>query len=197
MNVKKAVKLGKRSTFKNDVATVRAGIDNLGQELIDIYDDHISNMQSCASSDACNGVRQAFTKEYNRLSDELEDLALDVFELSCKYDVDKNLVSEKDTLLKTLSERFRELDSFVFSVSQKIEKEINDYKDLVSDNPSPDSSQYKDLISMQSAVNQFNDDIHKENNYISCIQNASSKDELEEMKESFLQKTQWLESINY
>ena len=146
----------------------------------DIYDEHVSNMQSCASFDSCEKIRKSFFGEYEEISDSLEDMALDVFDLSRNYEREQNLVSLKDSMMKNISSRTRVLSDFAHTILRKIESEMNDYKEKVTPNPNLESGPFKSFMDMRQEISELKDKTEKtEDKLSSQILNAKSKQDLE------------------
>lgn len=179
----KATALRRRAEFKRRIADIRLELIKLSQKMNDTYDEHVSKMQSCASFDSCEEIRQSFFREYEIISDSLEEMALDVFDISCDYDVEQNLVSDKDALMKDVSARSRSLSELSHNILREVESEINDYKELVTTNPNPESGQFKSFMDIRQDINKLKDEVEKlEDKLSSQILSAMSKHELEIIK---------------
>lgn len=179
----KATALRRRTEFKKKVSDIRTNLTKLLQKMDEVYDTYISKMQSCATFNDCEEVRQLFFKEYEVISESLEDMALDVFEISCDYDLEQNLVSDKDALMKDIASRFRSLSELSHTIIRKVEKEIADYKDQVSANPNSESGPFKEFMDMKRDISQLKDEAEKYEDELSMqILSASSKLELKTIK---------------
>lgn len=176
----KATALGKRTECRKKITEIRSALNKLTQRMNDIYDEHVSNMQSCASFDSCEKIRKSFFEEYEEISDSLEDMALDVFDLSRNYEIEQNLVSLKDSMMKNMSSRTRVLSDFAHTILRKIESEMNDYKEKVTPNPNLESGPFKSFMDMRQEISELKDKAEKtEDKLSSQIINAKSKQDLE------------------
>lgn len=176
----KATALGKRTECRKKITEIRSALNKLTQRMNDIYDEHVSNMQSCASFDSCEKIRKSFFEEYEEISDSLEDMALDVFDLSRNYEIEQNLVSLKDSMMKNMSSRTRVLSDFAHTILRKIESEMNDYKEKVTPNPNLESGPFKSFMDMRQEISELKDKAEKtEDKLSSQILNAKSKQDLE------------------
>lgn len=179
----KATALRRRTEFRKKIADSHCELTKLSQNMNDVYNEHVSKMQSCASFDSCEKIRQSFFREYEIVSDSLEEVALDVFDISCDYDIEQNLVSEKDAMMKEVSSWSRTISESIHDISHKVEKEINDYKDLVTNKPNPESDQFKLFISIRQEINEIKEEAEKrEADLVSQILNAMSKQGLQMIK---------------
>ncbi len=179
----KATLLRRRTEFKRNISDIRANLIKLSQKMDDIYDTYIFRMQSCASFDSCEEIRQSFFKEYELISESLEDVALDVFEISCDYNIDQNLVSDKDTMMKDMASRFRPLSETCHTVIRKVEKEITDYKDLVTPNPNSESGPFRKFINIKRDIVQLKDELERCEDELSIqILDATNRIELQAIK---------------
>ena len=112
--------------------------------------------------------------------DSLEDMALDVFDLSRNYEIEQNLVSLKDSMMKNISSRTRVLSDFAHTILRKIESEMNDYKEKVTPNPNLESGPFKSFMDMRQEISELKDKTEKtEDKLSSQILNAKSKQDLE------------------
>ena len=180
----KAATLRRRAEFKKNISDIRSNLTGLTQKMNEIYDTYVSKMQSCATYNDCEAVRQLFYKEYEVISESLEDMALDVREISCDYDIEQNLVSDKDALMKDMASKFRLLSELSHTIMCEIEKEIIDYKDQVSANPNSESGPFKGFMDMKREICQLKDETEKYEDELSMqILSASSKLKLQTIKE--------------
>lgn len=180
----KATALRRRTEFRKKVANIRSNLSKLSQEIDAVLDTYISKMQSCATFNDCEKVRQLFFKEYEIFSESLEDMALDLFEISCDYDLEQNLVSEKDALMKDMAFQFRLLAEIFHNIIREVEKEINDYKEQVSANPNSETGLYKDFIETKHAIFKLKEETEMFEDELSIqIINAPSRLDLKTIKE--------------
>lgn len=179
----KATALGRRLEFKEKILGIRSRLDGLSRKMNDVYDDHILKMQSCASFNRFEETRHSFFGEYERISEALECIALDVFEISCDYDVEQNLVSERDTLMRDIASQFRSLSDLSHNVIREVEKEIADYKNQITVNPGNESILFKSFVDMRRDIMQLKDEAEKSEAESSTkILSAMSKLKLQETK---------------
>lgn len=179
----RATALRRRTEFKKNISEIRANLINLSRKMDDVYNTYIFKMQSCASFDSCEEIRQSFFKEYETISELLEDMALDVFDISCDYDVEQNLVSDKDTMMRDIASRFRSLFETCYTIIREVETEIMDYKDLVTANPNSESGPFKKFIEIKRNIVQLKDEMEMCEDELSIeILEASNKLKLQTIK---------------
>ena len=189
----KATALRRRTEFKKKISNIRTSLIELSQKMDDVYDVHMSKMQSCASYDSCEEIRQSFFKEYATISEALEDMALDVFDISCDYDVEQNLVSDKDNMMKEIAFRFRSLSELSHNIIREVEKEMLDYKDHVTANPDSETGPFKLFMDIKQNINQLKEEVEKCEDEISLkILSATSKLELHTLKSQIETKLELL-----
>ncbi len=180
---KKATALRKRGEFKRKIFDVRTNLTSLSQRMTDIYEMYISKIQSCAFVDKCQEIRNSFFKEYEIISDELEEMALDVFDISCEYDVEQNLVSDKDTLMKNMASSFRKLLELAHNITREVDQEIVDYKEKVSVTPNLESGPFKTFLDLRQEIICLKDEMERYEDELSvAIMKCSSKLNLETIK---------------
>ena len=176
---KKATALRKRVNFKCCVLPIRTRLNEIIKDILNEYDLCIIETQSCISLSNCINIRKRFFNKFESISDHLRDLALDVFELSCNFDVEQNYVSDKDVLIKNLSYYGRILSELYHNVIWEIDKEINDYKDYVSPNRYPKSERFNSFIKMRKRMVKLKKKAeHIEEELLIDITSAESKDVL-------------------
>lgn len=180
----KATALRRRNEFRSSISNIRTKLNELSEKIDGVYGTYVSQMQSCASSyDRCEEIRQSFVREYEMISDTLEDMALDVFDISCDYDIEQNLVSDKDTMMKDVASQFRSISELVHDFIRRIENEIVDYKNRVSDNPNTESGPFKLFMDIKQDVLKLKAEIEKGENELSTqILSATSKADLQKIK---------------
>jgi PAS domain S-box-containing protein len=180
----KATALRRRMEFKKNISNIRANLVKLSQKMDNVHDTYILKMQSCASFDICDEIRQSFFKEYEMISESLEDMALDVFDISCNYDVEQNIVSDKDALMKDIASQFRLLFEVCHTIIRKIEKEISDYKNQVTPNPNLESGPFKKFIDIKQDTFKLKDEIEKYEDELSIqMLSISSRLKLQTIKQ--------------
>lgn len=158
-------------------------LSKLSQKMNDMYEDYVAKMQSCAFIKDCELVRQSFFKNYEVLSDELEDMALDVFEISCEYDIEQNLVSEKDSLMKNIASKFRILSELAHNIIREVEQEIEDYRELVTANPSSGSGPFKVFVDIRTDIVKLKNEAEKcEDEMVGAILSVESRPDLQAIK---------------
>lgn len=179
----KATALRRRTEFKRNISDIRANLIKLSQKMDNVHDTYILKMQSCSSFDSCDEIRQSFFQEYEMISESLEDMALDVFDISCDYDVEQNIVSDKDALMKDIASQFRLLFEVCHTIIREIEKEISDYKNQVTANPNLESGPFKNFIDIKQDIFKLKDEIEKYEDELSIqILKVSSRLKLQTIK---------------
>ena len=73
----KAIAIGKRRSFREKVALLRAAINNLQRDLYQLIDDYYEKIQGCADSDTCERVRIGFNEAYDDMLSGFEGIVLD------------------------------------------------------------------------------------------------------------------------
>lgn len=175
-----ATLLRKRHECRTKMYDIRLGLDELSKNMNNICDSFILKMESCKSFNSCKETRQSFFKEQDTISDALEDYALDVFDISCDYSVEQNLVSDKDLLIKEMSYEFRTLSELAHNILNSIEKEKNDYKELVTPKPNCETGRYKLFLDIEQQVGKLKDQAEKyEDEFSIKVLKALNKHELE------------------
>ncbi|MCD8377239.1 MAG: PAS domain-containing protein [Candidatus Gastranaerophilales bacterium] len=148
----KATGLRKRTECKKRLAEIRARLSDVSQKLEDISVDHISSMQSSFSLEHCSELRESFFNENEKISELMDEMALDVYDISCDYDVNQNLVSEKDSLMKNLAYGVSNIRETINELLRKVEQEMEDYKKEVTPNPNTESSPYKEFLDIKEII---------------------------------------------
>ena len=175
-----ATRLRKRHECRTKMYSIRLGLDELLKNMINTCDSYILKMESCKTIDSCKETRQSFFGEQDIISDTLEDYAIDVFDISCEYSVEQNLVSDKDTFIKDMSYQYRTLCEFAHSILYKVEKEKNDYKALVTSEPNCETGRYKLFLDIEQQVKSLKMQVEKYEDEVSVqVLKAISKHEID------------------
>lgn len=172
--------LRKRHECRTKMYDIHLRLDELSKNMNNTCDSYILKMDSCKSLNSCKETRQSFFKEQDIISDALEDYALDVFDISCDYSVEQNLVSDKDAFIKDMSYQYRTLSELAHSILRTVEKEKNDYKALVTSKPNCENGRYKLFLDIEQQVITLKSQAEKyEDEFSFQVLKAISKHELE------------------
>ncbi len=172
--------LRKRHECRTKMYDIHLGLDELSKSMSNICDSYILKMNSCKSFNSCREIHQSFFKEQDMISDALEDYALDVFDVSCDYSVEQNLVSDKDALIKEMSYKFRTLSELAHNILNAVEKEKNDYKELVTPKPNCETGRFKLFLDIEQQVSELKEQAEKnEDEFSFKLLKAFNKHELE------------------
>lgn len=175
--------LRQRHECRTKMYDIRVKLDELSKNMNDTCDSYILKMESCKSFNSCKETRQSFFREQDKISDALEDYALEVFDVSCDYSVEQNLVSDKDVLIKEMSYEFRTLSELANNILNSVEKEKNDYKELVTPNPNCEIGRYKSFLDIEQQVIELKDQAEKyEDEFSFKVLKALRKHELEDAR---------------
>ncbi len=143
---------------------------------------YLFEMRSSFSSEVCEEHQKTFNKKYDEISNRLEDLALDVYEIASDYEVEQNLVSDQDRLIKKLSSDIRNWMEDIHTLMSRADKEIRDYQLSVSNSPSPEGF-CKIYVDVKNRCAQMEKECkHDEDAFYSRIISAASKTELDEIE---------------
>ena len=175
--------LRKRHECRKKMYDIRQGLDELFKNINNICDLYISKMEACKSLISCIETRQSFFKEQDIISDALEDYALDVFDISCNYNVEENLVSDKDLLIKDVTYQYRTISELAHNLLRAIEKEKNDYRELVTSNPDCEAGRYKLFLDIEQNIYNLKSESEKnEHEFMLQVLKSLNKQELETAK---------------
>ena len=132
---RQAIIVGKRAEYKKESKDIQDTINHILSQVYQLLDQYLTELCKCNTLDSCNRLREQFLEKYNVSIEELENVNLDIYELSRKYNVESEIASEKQEMIGRISDRLQAILDDYIKHKEYIQRKMDEYRINVNDEP--------------------------------------------------------------